>query len=213
MEQKAEKLEAEGSGGRAGFTKDKTLSSVLNIEMVKHKTTEEIKEIWKQYFSRRDTVCAVIPGEAFDLMWDRAKVSPSFLYAVPRREGYEFFVGQWCGLELHFTAVINIQTAHDAAPSQLILYHYRELQEEKGIVLMTAEMDSSFLNVLEAQCLANQVQLFYATRRPETYKLVETFNHSPNEFKYMTVISELEQSGLGKELRFRHSTADDQQQP
>jgi ATP synthase F1 complex assembly factor 1 len=38
-----------------------------------------------------------------------------------------------------------MQTRGDAAASQLILYHYPELKEEKGIVLMTAEMDSTFL--------------------------------------------------------------------
>jgi len=48
-----------------------------------------------------------------------------------------------------------------------------------------------------AQCLANQVQLFYGTQRQETYRLVETFNHHPAEFKHMLVIAELEQSGLG----------------
>nr|XP_033772657.1 ATP synthase mitochondrial F1 complex assembly factor 1 isoform X2 [Geotrypetes seraphini] len=187
MDQKVENLAAQGSGGRSRMN-DKTLSSVLNIDLVKNKTAEEIKEIWKQYFSMKDTVFAIIP----------------FLYAVPRREGYEFFVGQWSGLQLHFTSLINIQTTRDAAPSQLVLYHYRELQEEKGIVLMTAEMDSRFLNVLEAQSLANQVQLFYATHRPETYKLVEMFNHSPDAFKHMMIISELEQSGLGRQLRLGH---------
>nr|XP_025959717.1 ATP synthase mitochondrial F1 complex assembly factor 1 isoform X2 [Dromaius novaehollandiae] len=123
-----------------------------------------------------------------------------FLYALPRKEGYEFFVGQWSGTELHFTSLINIQTQGETAPSHLVLYHYPELQKEKGIVLMTAEMDSKFLVVHEAQCLANQVQLFYATDRSETYELVEIFNHRPNEFKYMSVIAELEQSGLGRGL-------------
>lgn len=56
-------------------------------------------------------------------------------------------------------------------------------------------------NVVEAQCIANQVQLFYATDRKEIYGLVETFNFRPNEFKYMSVIAELEQSGLGAELK------------
>uniref|UniRef100_A0ABI8AAJ5 ATP synthase mitochondrial F1 complex assembly factor 1 n=1 Tax=Felis catus TaxID=9685 RepID=A0ABI8AAJ5_FELCA len=93
------------------------------------------------------------------------------------------------------------KTRGDAAASQLVLYHYPELKEEKGIVLMTAEMDTTFLNVAEAQCIANQVQLFYATDRKETYELVETFNFRPNEFKYMSVIAELEQSGLGAELK------------
>ncbi|NXJ64031.1 ATPF1 factor, partial [Rostratula benghalensis] len=205
MEEKARWIFiTEGVGtktSKGGFTKDKTLDSILNVEMVKEKSAEEIKQIWNQYFSAKDTVYAVIPAEKFDLMWKRAQKCPSFLYALPRKEGYEFFVGQWSGTELHFTSLINIQTQGETAPSQLVLYHYPELQEEKGIILMTAEMDSKFLVVHEAQCLANQVQLFYATDRSETYELVETFNHRPNEFKYMSVIAELEQSGLGRGLR------------
>ncbi|XP_040833739.1 ATP synthase mitochondrial F1 complex assembly factor 1 isoform X3 [Ochotona curzoniae] len=116
-----------------GFTKDKTLSSIFNIEMVKEKTAEEIKQIWQQYFAAKDTVFAVIPKEKFDLIWNRAQSCPT--------------------------------------------------------------------NVAEAQCIANQVQLFYATDRKETFGLVETFNFRPNEFKYMSVIAELEQSGLGAELK------------
>ncbi|OXB68551.1 hypothetical protein ASZ78_000488 [Callipepla squamata] len=128
--------EAEGLGtktSKGGFTRDKTLDSILNVEMVKEKSAEEIKQIWTQYFSAKDTVYAVIPAEKFDLIWKRAQKCPS---VVP-----------------------------------------------------------------EAQCLANQVQLFYATDRSETYELVETFNHRSSEFKYMSVIAELEQSGLGKALR------------
>ncbi|XP_062047236.1 ATP synthase mitochondrial F1 complex assembly factor 1 isoform X2 [Lepus europaeus] len=167
VEQKADALGKQPTS--RGFTKDKTLSSIFNIEMVKEKTAEEIKQIWQQYFAAKDTVFAVIPKEKFDLIWNRAQSCPT--------------------------------TRGDAAASQLILYHYPELKEEKGIVLMTAEMDSTFLNVAEAQCIANQVQLFYATDRKETFGLVETFNFRPNEFKYMSVIAELEQSGLGTELK------------
>ncbi|NXI39779.1 ATPF1 factor, partial [Galbula dea] len=202
MEEKARRAEGLGTKtSKGGFTKHKTLDSVLNVEMVKEKSAEEIKQIWNQYFSGKDTVYAVIPAEKFDVIWKRAQKCPSFLYALPRKEGYEFFVGQWSGTELHFTSLINIQTQGEAAPSQLILYHYLELQKEKGIVLMTAERDSTFLVVHEAQCLANQVPLFYATDRSETYELVEIFNHRPTEFKYMSVIAQLEQSGLGRELR------------
>ncbi|KAG8507617.1 ATP synthase mitochondrial F1 complex assembly factor 1 [Galemys pyrenaicus] len=199
VEQKADTLGKQSMN--RGFTKDKTLSSIFNIEMVKDKTAEEIKQIWQQYFATKDTVFAVIPKEKFDLIWNRAQSCPT--------------------------------TRGDAATSQLVLYHYPELKDEKGIVLMTAEMDSTFLgykastyfeeftvekteeleesgklsgssdswSVAEAQCIASQVQLFYATDRKETYGLVETFNFKPNEFKYMSVIAELEQSGLGAELK------------
>lgn len=54
--------------------------------------------------------------------------------------------------------------------------------------------------VHQAQCLANQAQLFYGTQRHETYQLVETFNHRPADFKHMSVIAELEQSGLGPDF-------------
>ena len=111
---------------------------------------------------------------------------PQFLCALPRREGYEFFVGQWTGTELHFTALTNIQIPGEAAASQLILYHYPALKEENGTVLMAAEMDSTFLNDAEAQCVASQVQLFYATDREETYRLGDIFNFRPSEFKCLS---------------------------
>lgn len=108
-----------------------------------------------------------------------------FLYALPRKEGYEFFLGQWAGQELHFTSLINVQVKSSAdglsyipvygllslkahcwfsfqtlgenASSQLILYHYSDLKQDKDIVLMTAEMDSKFIVSSTLKCLANTV--------------------------------------------------------
>ncbi|XP_051803127.1 ATP synthase mitochondrial F1 complex assembly factor 1 [Acanthochromis polyacanthus] len=199
MEQELEKRDqmAAGDGASGGFTKNKTLGSILNLEMIKNKTGEEIAELWTKFYSAKDTISAVIPTQIYEVISSRTKSCPMFLYALPQKEGYEFFVGQWSGHELHFTSLINVQTLGENAPSQLILYHYPDLKEEKGVVLMTAEMDSRFITVHQAQCLANQVQLFYSTQRQETYRLVETFNHHPADFKHMSVIAELEQSGLG----------------
>ncbi|XP_048107946.1 ATP synthase mitochondrial F1 complex assembly factor 1 isoform X3 [Alosa alosa] len=165
--------------------------------MVKDISAEEIGKLWMQYYSNKDTISAVIPGATFELIFNRTKSCPTFLYALPRQEGYEFFVGQWAGHELHFTSLINVQTAGESAPSQLILYHYTELLKDKGVVLMTAEMDDKFINVHQAQCLANQVQVFYGSERRSTFQLVENFNHKPADFKYMSMIAELEQSGIG----------------
>ncbi|MCJ8737703.1 hypothetical protein PDJAM_G00027120 [Pangasius djambal] len=195
MEQENDKGDKAGAGG---FTKNKTLDSILNLDMVKDKSGPEIGELWMNYFSTKDTISAVIPGSTYEKMNNRAKLCPMFLYALPRKEGYEFFLGQWADQELHFTSLINVQTLRENAPSQLILYHYSDLKQDKDIVLMTAEMDSKFITVHEAQCLANQVQLFYAPQRHETFQLVETFNHRPAEFKHMSVIAELEQSGIGQ---------------
>ncbi|KAL7396715.1 hypothetical protein ABVT39_010621 [Epinephelus coioides] len=199
MEQELEKRDkmAAGSGASGGFTKNKTLDSILNLDLIKDKTGEEIAELWMKYYSTKDTISAVIPAQIYEVILTRSKSNPMFLYALPQKEGYEFFVGQWSGHELHFTSLINVQTLGENAPSQLILYHYPDLKEEKGVVLMTAELDPKFITVHQAQCLANEVQLFYGTQRQETYRLVETFNHHPADFKHMSVIAELEQSGLG----------------
>ncbi|XP_038570963.1 ATP synthase mitochondrial F1 complex assembly factor 1 [Micropterus salmoides] len=199
MEQEIEKRDkiAAADAESGGFTKDKTLGSILNMEMIRDKTGEEIAELWMKYYSTKDTISAVIPTQIYDVIFSRSKSCQMFLYALPQKEGYEFFLGQWSGHELHFTSLINIQMLGENAPSQLILYHYPDLKEEKGVVLMTAEMDPKFVTVHQAQCLANQVQLFYGTQRQETYRLVEVFNHQPADFKHMSVIAELEQSGLG----------------
>lgn len=199
MEQELEKRDqAAADGTSAGFTKNKSLSSILNMDLISEKTGEEIAELWMKYFSTKDTVSAVIPAAVYDLIFTRSQACQMFLYALPRQEGYEFFVGQWSKHELHFTSLINVQTMGENAPSQLVLYHYPELKEDKGLVLMTAEMDPKFITVHQAQCLANQVQLFYGTQRKETFQLVENFNHHPADFKHMLVIAELEQSGMGQ---------------
>ncbi|GLD74400.1 ATP synthase mitochondrial F1 complex assembly factor 1, partial [Lates japonicus] len=186
MEQELDKRDkmAAGDGASGGFTKNKTLGSILNMEMIQDKTGEEIAELWMKYYSTKDTISAVIPTQIYEMIFSRSKSCPMFLYALPQKEGYEFYVGQWSGHELHFTSLINVQTLGENAPSQLILYHYPDLKEEKGVVLMTAEMDPKFITVHQAQCLANQVQLFYGTQRQETYRLVETFNHHPVDFKH-----------------------------
>ncbi|XP_031731905.1 ATP synthase mitochondrial F1 complex assembly factor 1 [Anarrhichthys ocellatus] len=199
MEQELEKKDKMAASGRAsgGFTKNKTLDSILDLELIGGMTGEEISELWMNYYSSKDTISAVIPTPMYEVMLSRSKSCRAFLYALPQREGYEFFLGQWSGHELHFTSLINVQMQGENAPSQLILYHYPDLKDEKGVVLMTAELDPKFITVHQAQCLANQVQLFYGTQRQETYRVVETFNHRPADFKHMLVIAELEQSGLG----------------
>lgn len=60
---------------------------------------------------------------------------------------------------------------------------------------------SSFYNLLilyfiqngtEAQCLAYQLQLYYGQDNAKRLKLLERFTHTPQEFKHMDLIAELE---------------------
>ncbi|XP_049576934.1 ATP synthase mitochondrial F1 complex assembly factor 1 isoform X3 [Syngnathus scovelli] len=226
-EQQLEKYDKMATGlGRTGaFTKNKSLDSVVNLGLMRDKTGDEIAELlpgvialmqaflgagvcrclavcaaqlWMKYYADKETISAVIPSPTYEVISARAQACPTFLFALPQKEGYEFFVGHWSAHQVHFTSLINIQQTHgESAPSQMILHHFQDLKEDKGIVLVTAELDPKFISVVQAQCLANQVQLFYASKTQETFGLVETFNRRPADFNHMLVIAELERSAVG----------------
>lgn len=50
----------------------------------------------------------------------------------------------------------------------------------------------SFQNGMEAQCLANQLQLFYGENNEKRNNLMRRFTRSPDEFKHMDLIAEIE---------------------
>ena len=69
----------------------------------------------------------------------------TFLFPLPRDQGYEFFVVQFLGQEAHFTSLINYQAHKENAPECLNMMHYTELAESKGVVLMVGEYDKDIL--------------------------------------------------------------------
>lgn len=77
------------------------------------------------------------------------------------------------------------------APECLNIVHYTEFKDQ-GIVLMRGEYDTKVLTPQEAQCLANQLQLYYTQSHPSKLQILETFTKSPEKFKHMDVIRELE---------------------
>lgn len=57
---------------------------------------------------------------------------------------------------------------------------------------MRAEYDTNVINAQEAQCLVNQLQLYYLQSTQSKLDLLEKFTHDPNSFKHTDVIKELE---------------------
>lgn len=66
------------------------------------------------------------------------------------------------------------------------------MSEKHGIVLMRGEYDTNVINAQEAQCLANQLQLYYAQHNESKLELLKQFTREPDSFKHMDVIKELE---------------------
>lgn len=90
------------------------------------------------------------------------------------------------------TPLLWYQAHKENAPECLTMVHYTEFKDDKGIVLMRGEFDSKTINVQEAQCLANELQLYYCTENPKRLQLLETFTRKPDQFKHMDLIAQLE---------------------
>ncbi|CAG0883054.1 unnamed protein product [Darwinula stevensoni] len=172
------------------------LEDILKVDLIAGKTADEVQQIWEEYHKGKENyLAAVVPPSIFQRINETASKYPLFLLPLPRKQGYEFFFLQYAGDEFHFTSLINYQAFQENAPDCLVLHYYKELADEKGLILLRGEFDSKVLTGMEAQCLANQVQLYYGSEdatSPKRQKLLDTFNVKPSEFKHMDLISFLE---------------------
>jgi len=186
--QAKQKLDASGSGGQP---KQKSLDSVVKLEMLADKSAKEIEEIWCKHFSSKDAVAAVIPAQTYKQMQERFQQFNTFLFPLPRDMGYEFFVVQFLNNEAHFTSLINYQAHKENAPECLNMMHYTELAEDKGIVLMVGEYDKDVLSSNEARCLADQVEMYYSKPSDKKLDLLNKFTKAPTLFSHEDLISEM----------------------
>jgi len=99
------------------------------------------------------------------------------------------FVDQSC----YFTSLLNYQAFKENAPICLTVTYFTEFQKEKEIVLMRGEYDNS-LKAHEAQCLTNQLQLYYGGQDAEKTELLWKFNKQPEAFKHLDLITNFELS-------------------
>jgi len=174
----------------------KSLDKIMKTELLHDKTTEEITQIWTKHFADQDKICAVIPVDTYAAMKHRFQQYNTFLFPIPRKNGYEFVVVQFQGDEAHFTTLINFQAHKENAPECLSLMHYTELSESKGLVLMVGEYDKDSLSIQEAKCLADQVEIYYNRPSQSKQQLMDKFKTDPARFTHMELIDELNKLSL-----------------
>ncbi|XP_065573507.1 ATP synthase mitochondrial F1 complex assembly factor 1-like isoform X2 [Artemia franciscana] len=155
------------------------------------------EKIWNSFYSGKDgVVTAMIPKDKYTLIKERSSKYPIFVFPLPRSEGYEFFLCQFSGNECHFTSLINYQTYKENAPECFTIVHYPDLIDEKGVVLMKGDYDKNVLKSAEAQCLANEIQLYYGKEDPKKTALLETFTNKPDTFNYNDLVEEVNSISL-----------------
>lgn len=159
--------------------------------MLENKNVEEIKLIWLEYHKTKDCISAILEVGHYEQLMTTAKDNPIFIFPIPRNQGYEFIMHQFAGTTVHFTPLLCYQVHKENAPECLNVTHYTEFKE-KGIILMRGEYDTKVLSPQEAQCLVNQLQLYYCKNDSSKLELLKKFTKTPEKFKHMDVIRELE---------------------
>lgn len=163
----------------------------MKLELLQDKSTEEIKLIWLAYHKDKSVLIATMTNVQYEKIMERAKSHKVFILPLPRSQGYEFFILQFAANTVHFTTLLSYQVHKENAPECLNIVHYTEFGE-KDLILMRGEFDSNVINAQEAQCLVNQLQLFYGQNNQSKIELLETFTKSPDRFKHTDLIKELE---------------------
>ncbi|XP_020600977.1 ATP synthase mitochondrial F1 complex assembly factor 1-like [Orbicella faveolata] len=179
------------STGEASTYGQKTLNSIMHLDKIMDKSAEEIGQIWREYHKDKDCISAVIPSNLYDRMEERFLKFPLFIYPLPREQGYEFMYAEFKDHKCYFTSLLHYQTRGENAPWSLAMKHFTELRDSKGIVLMVGEVDTNEMSVLDAQWLAYQVQMYYASQGDRREEILKTFNVFPEKFDHMTVVKEL----------------------
>jgi len=176
--------------------KQKKLDDVMKTELLEDLNFEEVGKLWTEHYKNRDAVSAVIPAETFQQMSERFREFNTFLFPLPRDKGYEMVMVQFSGNEAHFTTLINFQAYKENAPECLSMTHYTEMEESKGIVLMAGEYDKDVLSSSEAQCLANQVEMYYCNPTQEKLDILRKFTTEPTLFQHQMLIDQMENISL-----------------
>lgn len=57
---------------------------------------------------------------------------------------------------------------------------------------MRGEFDKNTIDVKEAQCLANQLQLYYNQKDEAKTKLLQEFTETPSKFEHINLIKQIE---------------------
>ncbi|XP_057651557.1 ATP synthase mitochondrial F1 complex assembly factor 1 [Diorhabda carinulata] len=173
--------------------KQEKLDSIMKTDLIETKNSEEIKYIWEEYHRKKEhCIAATIPSEDYIKLNENAAKYPTFLFALPRSQGYEFIMCQFAQNTVHFTPLLYYQVHKADAPECLTITHYDEYKDTKGLVLMRGEYDKNIINAQEAQCLANQIQMYYVQHDPEKKKLLEVFTKEPDKFKHTDLIKQIE---------------------
>ncbi|KYQ92951.1 hypothetical protein DLAC_05551 [Tieghemostelium lacteum] len=171
-----------------------TLNEVVKLEKLMKEDVKTIKDLWIQYHSVKDCICAVIPAATYRKMIDRAKQNPLFVFPLPGDKGYISILYQNQGDHFVYTYLEQYKKYSVNAVPWLTATHYTDLIDSKGIVLMRADPNFEVLNSIQANYLYQQTQMYLLD--DSKYQHLQLFNHHPQKFSFDVVIKDMEALSL-----------------
>ncbi|PKY38407.1 ATP11-domain-containing protein [Rhizophagus irregularis] len=170
----------------------KTLDKILNMEKIKDHDSETIEKIWLEYHSTKNCLSAVIPAETYRTLFKRGQQYPMFVVPLPQEHGLEFYILQFQFHQCFFTSLLEYKTHGIESKHHMVLTHFPELMDFKGIVLMHGEIiQPKLISLKSAQYLAYAMQKFYVSGTNDELNLVEKFHKYPDKFEYKDLIKNL----------------------
>lgn len=175
--------------------KHKPLDSILDIERVKDRSSEEVATIWDDFHLGRGHIGASMKGNLYHLLEQRAANCRYFVIPLWRGSGYTTMFAQVQMPHMLFTGLEDYKARGTQATPYFTVSYYTEFADSKDLVLIRGDVVlPSKLNDSEAKWLLETTQLFYLN--DVRYKLVERFNKETREFEFKDVLQALEMPNL-----------------
>mmetsp|Transcript_36339 Transcript_36339/g.53118 ORF Transcript_36339/g.53118 Transcript_36339/m.53118 type:complete len:318 (-) Transcript_36339:108-1061(-) len=203
MKQQQQRYMSDTSTGSGfSFAGPRSLNEILRIELMKDKTTNEVKDLWLTYHESRDNVHGVIlPKDAASTILNRASGGSSsntegnknkcgfFISPIFRDSGFFMLVSQFMEPN-HFVFAYLEDYRLDPARAQPLLSVtiFDELVDSHDITLVRCDVVNRGVSDHEAyRVLQSHLDAYY--RMKEEFELVQTFNLAPNLFDVDDYIS------------------------
>lgn len=184
-------------GFASGFTplQPKPLGSILDIERVKDRSSEDIASIWDDYHLGRGHIAASMKPKLYHLLEHRAANCRHFVIPLWRGSGYATMFAQVQMPHMIFTGLEDYKARGTQAAPYFTVTFYTDFAESKDLVLIRGDIVfTSKLSDSEAKWLLETAQSFYLN--DVRYKLVERFNKETREFEFKDVLQALNMAVL-----------------
>jgi ATP synthase F1 complex assembly factor 1 len=182
----------------------KTLSNFIDIAKTRELPQKEIEVIWRlRHASNPQSLCAVVPLDAYKKIEASAKKYPHFILPVPREgQGAEIHLLQWTfpaadTVTVLFTHLAEFKLRGEYAQPHTTITHHLELAQEKGLVLLQGQVvEGRGISVDEAKWLLMCLQKFYGfgSENAERKKLLELFGKGDPAFSVEDLVAEAEKA-------------------